>query len=276
MAAAFPARLHVLLARDAPTAVVIRRGPARHVAVIGWDREHDRFRVGQWLYGRIYERRCDLSPDGRHLIYFAMNGRWSSRVKGSWTAISRAPYLKALALWAKGDCWQGGGLFLGPKKYWINGGGAHELLHDESRLQASLDSPWHEGYGGECPGVYYIRLQRDGWAMQHTAPDGADGRVTRFEKRVNDHWRLRKLAFATLFRPEGRGCYFDRHQLRNARTGETVDLPAWEWAEVDRGRIVWAEAGVLFAARVERRGLGAALALHDFNGLAFERLEAPY
>jgi cytochrome bd-type quinol oxidase subunit 2 len=30
--------------------------------------------VGQWLKGRIYERRSDLSPDGKHLIYFAMNG----------------------------------------------------------------------------------------------------------------------------------------------------------------------------------------------------------
>jgi hypothetical protein len=276
MTARFPARLHVLLARDAPNAVVIRRGPARHVAVIGWDRRRDRFQMGQWLYGRIYEQRCDLSPDGRHLIYFAMNGRWNSRVKGSWTAISRAPYLKALTLWAKGDCWQGGGLFLSANKYWLNGGGMHQLLQDDSGLAASLDYPWEEAYGGECPGVYYLRLQRDGWVMHYTALDANGERVTRFEKRLNDHWRLRKLAYSTLFRPAGRSVHFDRHQLWNARTGETADLPAWEWADVDGGRILWAESGRLFAARVARGGLGAAQALHDFNGLRFERLEAPY
>jgi hypothetical protein len=104
-----PARIHVLLARDAKTAVVIRRGPTRHTAVIGWDRVNDKFKLGQWLYGRIYERRADLSPDGKHLIYFAMNGRWDSSVKGSWSAISRAPYLKAISLFPKGDCWNGGG-----------------------------------------------------------------------------------------------------------------------------------------------------------------------
>jgi hypothetical protein len=276
VAAAFPARLHALLARDAPVGVVIRRGPARRVALIGWERDGDRFRVGQWLAGRIYERRCDLSPDGRHLIYFAMNGRWSGRARGAWTAISRAPYLKALALWAKGDCWQGGGLFLSDGTYWLNGGCLHELLQDDSRLEATMDCPWPEHYGGECPGVYYHRLQRDGWAMQYTAPDGEGGQVTRFDKRLNDHWRLRKLACATLHRAPGRGVYFDRHQLWNGRTGQTIDLPAWEWAELDRDRVVWAEAGCLFAARVKRAGMGPARRLADFNDLAFERLAAPY
>ena len=42
--------------------------------------------------------------DSKSLIYFAMNGRWQSETKGSWTAISRVPYLKAVGLYAKGDC----------------------------------------------------------------------------------------------------------------------------------------------------------------------------
>src|SRR5215470_7646047 len=72
---AFPARLHVLLARDARLGVVIRRGPSRSVCTLLWDRKTDKFQLGQWMRGRIYERRSDLSPDGKHLIYFAMNGR---------------------------------------------------------------------------------------------------------------------------------------------------------------------------------------------------------
>jgi hypothetical protein len=109
--AKFPARLHVLLARDAKVGLVIRRGPSKSVCTVLWNRERDTFKLGQWMRGRIYERRCDLSPDGWRFIYFAMNGRCQSQTKGSWTAISRVPYLKAMSLFAKGDCWHGGGCF---------------------------------------------------------------------------------------------------------------------------------------------------------------------
>ena len=102
------ARIYVLLARDAPKAVVFRRGPSNHVLLIKWDLAEDSFEVGQWLKGRIYERRCDLSPDGELLVYFAADFR---RSIGSWSAVSRPPFFTALALWPKGNCWGGGGLF---------------------------------------------------------------------------------------------------------------------------------------------------------------------
>ncbi len=276
MAHAVPPRLHVLLARDSAQAVVIRRGPTRHTAVIGWDRKTDRFQLGQWLYGRIYERRCDLSPDGKHLIYFAMNGRWSSAAKGSWTAISRVPYLKAVSLFAKGDCWHGGGLFQTPARYWLNDGYGHETQLEDLRLQRAPEYPWHEGYGGECPGVYYIRLQRDGWKIKHTHLEGGHDQITLFEKRINGHWHLRKHAHATVHHPVGRGVYHDTHDLFNARTEETIPKPEWEWAEVDGSRIVWAQGGRIHAGRVEAKGLKGEQVLHDFNGMVFERLAAPY
>lgn len=63
-------RLYSIVARDAPVAVVFRRGPTRQVEVLRWDLRSDRVTAGQWLKGRIYERRCDLSPGGRltHLL----------------------------------------------------------------------------------------------------------------------------------------------------------------------------------------------------------------
>lgn len=66
-----PARLHAILARRGSNAVVFRRGPSDKAAVIGWDRSNDTFTLGQWLRGRIYPLRCDLSPSGKYLIYFA-------------------------------------------------------------------------------------------------------------------------------------------------------------------------------------------------------------
>src|SRR5262245_14610045 len=109
----FAARIHVMLASRKPIGLVIRRGPSKEVATLLWDRRSDKFRLGQWLKGRIYERRSDLSPDGTYFIYFAMNGKWRSEARGSWTAIARAPYLKALAIFPKGDSWHGGGLWTG-------------------------------------------------------------------------------------------------------------------------------------------------------------------
>ncbi|WP_139212317.1 hypothetical protein [Jannaschia pohangensis] len=37
-------------------------------AMLQWDLKNDSFKAGQWLRGRVHERHCDLSPDGRHLI----------------------------------------------------------------------------------------------------------------------------------------------------------------------------------------------------------------
>ena len=65
------AKLHAILPRKGDKAVVFRRGPSSCVAVIGWDLRKDTFMVGQWLRGRIYPFRCDLSPSGEYLLYFA-------------------------------------------------------------------------------------------------------------------------------------------------------------------------------------------------------------
>src|SRR5688500_7460042 len=126
----FAPRIHVLLASQAPVGLVSRRGPTRSVATPLWDRERDEFKLCRWCRARICERRCERAPDGKKLLYFAMNGQWASEVRGAWTAISRAPYLKALALFPKGDCWHGGGLWTGKRMYWLNDGYGHTLLRD--------------------------------------------------------------------------------------------------------------------------------------------------
>ena len=68
------ARIHVLLAEEAPLGVVIRRGPSKQVCTIGWDRRRDEFQLGQWLRARTWTRRvsfgrktgsCLLGESGR-------------------------------------------------------------------------------------------------------------------------------------------------------------------------------------------------------------------
>lgn len=272
---AVPARLHVILARNGKTGIVIRRGPSREVALIGWDRRSDQFHLGQWLRGRIYERRCDLSPDGKHFIYFAMNGRWQSASKGSWSAISRAPYLTALSFFPKGDCWHGGGLFPSDKTYWLNDGYGHIVGRDASGLFRTTTPPGPDQYGGECPGVYFHRLQRDGWKLANAQRGECSSGVT-FEKPVNPRWMLRKFANASTDRRVGRGIYLDTHQLVDTKKGEIIDCPDWEWADLDGRRLVWVDKGAIYRGRIGAHGLFDEKKLRDFNAMTFERREAPY
>ena len=267
-----PPRLHVLLARNANYAVILRRGPSKTTCAIGWDRRKDTFTVGQWVRARIYERRSDLSPDGKHLIYFAMNGRWTSKTGGSWTAVSRAPYLKAITLLGKGDCWHGGGLFRNDRRYWLNDGHGHKPLLQSPRVTRDADWSPKNDYGGECLHVYFNRLQRDGWAAADTTqPDCADWSFT---KPINNGWVLWKHCGHGTRR--GQGVYHDRHALVRAESDEVLNFPEWEWADLDRGRLVWSEGGRLHAAYIKSTGLKDVTLLHDFNDMTFAPIAAPY
>lgn len=268
----FPARLHVLLAREAKVGLVIRRGPSKSVCTVLWNRERDTFKLGQWMRGRIYERRSDLSPDGRHFIYFAMNGRWESEAKGAWTAISRVPYLKAVSLFAKGDCWHGGGLFASDREYWLNDGWGHTPLKSSGKLLPTSTGQPRDYFGGECLTVYFNRLRRDGWTMSQEEYQGA----TLFEKELPKSWVLRKLAFSETGAPPGRGCYWDAHELRQESTNTLLAFPEWEWADFVDGRLVWAVDGQLREARLGRGKLSGEKLLNDFNEMKFTAIAAPY
>ncbi len=110
-------RLYGIQARDGRSVVVFRRGPSKRVLVLRWWLDGDVVEPGQWFKGRIYERRADLSPDGELLAYFAAK---YAGPHGTWTAISRPPFLTALAFWPKGDAWGGGGLFHDIRTFGLN------------------------------------------------------------------------------------------------------------------------------------------------------------
>ncbi len=103
------------MARGSNIAVIFRRGPTKWWRIIKWDTRRDRFEPGQWFHGHMYPDRSDLSPDGKLLVYFA--GKFRARdvatgYSSTWTAVSKPPYLTALALWPIGDTWGGGGVFI--------------------------------------------------------------------------------------------------------------------------------------------------------------------
>lgn len=156
--------MYALMAREVPRAVIFRRGPTRHVLLLSWNLETDEIVPGQWFKGRIYERRCDLSPDGELLIYFA--AKYKAPLF-SWSAISKPPYFTALALWPKGDGWGGGGLFETRRRVALNHRPPEMALADGFRLPKSLTVHplgQHSGWGEDDP-IWSMRLEREGWVQ---------------------------------------------------------------------------------------------------------------
>ena len=155
-------RCYAIIARQAPTAVIFRRGPSAMVQLLKWNLTDDTFEHGQWLNGRIYERRADVSPSGKYVIYFA------AKFKGpmtSWTAISKPPYLTAVALWEGMGAWGGGGLFEDETHVQLNHSATRMRLSDTFSLPDSLKvTPCGENSGsGEDSPIMDMRLERDGW-----------------------------------------------------------------------------------------------------------------
>ena len=241
----FPApRLSVLLASEAPVGVVFRRGPTKLVRLVMWNRENDKFRAGQWFKGKIYPERSDISPDGRHLIYFAMGGvSWAvPDTGGTWTAISVLPSLTAVALWGQGDTWGGGGFFVSDHSFWLNADANTFLIRDNSGLR-------RETYGPNL--AYRSRMERDGWTLKKGANPSTEFTL---EKTIRGGWILRQLG------AEG------GYELEHRQEGK-LPFPAWEWADWDRNRLVWAESGCLRTAKLGSHMASSIRTLYDFNGM---------
>jgi hypothetical protein len=272
----FPARLHVLIARSGTNAIVIRRGPSKRVCTFEWDRKEDTFTLGQWFKGRIYEKRSDISANGKYWIYFAMNGKWHLKAGGSWTAIAKVPWLKALTLYAKGDGWHGGGLFSYNNKYWLNDGYGHKNLFQSSIVKRNCDYHPRHDYGGESPHVYYNRLQRDGWKLKAHKKISRWNGLTIFERQISHDWKLRKICHEQVNSPVGKGCYWDEHELQN-KAGEIFSYKNWEWAEWADGVIYFAKLGKLYQQSIKNSiSLNKPKLLHAFNDYQFEERQAPY
>jgi hypothetical protein len=131
-----PPRLFVIVASGCARAVVLRRGPSSWTQLILWETRGDVFTEGAWFRGRIYEDKCDLSPDGQLFLYAAFQGsRLHTPVTASWTAISRPPWLHALALWPMGTTYGGGGRFVGDRRVVLRGAGRRSSEHTAQQVE---------------------------------------------------------------------------------------------------------------------------------------------
>lgn len=281
-------RLYAILAREAPFGVVFRRGPSKNVLLIGWNTSNDTFQSGQWFKGRIYERRCDLSPTGSLLIYFAANYH---KPHFSWSAISRPPFLTALAMWPKGDGWGGGGHFVSRTRLALN--------HREGELKLadgfSLPNWFKMEQFGERPGwgeddpIYSDRLERDGWeCVQYPTGTKDDyGAKVWLEfsppikwRKPNPKWPHRySLEMSIMGIKEKDGpWYLIEHSVKG--TGNQIDkLGRSDWADWSHsGDLLFALDGCLYRSPCKEGVLSRledATKIADFSKLKFEPVRAP-
>lgn len=282
------ARLYVHIARDAPVAAVLRRGPNRHTALLKWDLTTDTITLGQWVNARIYERRCDISPDGKYFLYFAARHK---APLSSWTAVSILPWFRACVLWNKGDCWGGGGLFGDDRTIHLNH--RPEPFRDGpdefAICRGNQPRPWksvvpfgrHSGWGEDEP-INMQRLSRQGWSMDQSISKASYTRQGRYG------WHTEG---ANVISKRGPGADLlslidDEHGEKNGRSylTECQIVPKDGLEPRSFGRVDWADwhgSDLLFARngclwRLRDVNMKAPDLIADLNPMTFENIVAPY
>jgi hypothetical protein len=243
------ARLHILLAREAALGLVIRHGTAKSVCTLLWDRRKDTFTLGQWMRGRINADTSDLSPDGSHFLYSAQKYVSATWQMDSWTVVSRTPFLKAVAYYAQG--W-GGGWFVNDREYCVLPGPADPDDRESPEVRRV------ELHRDPKISLYEARLTRGGWAVDDLR---TLRRSKEFVRPVGAGWELRHSSL---------GGYRLRQGELSANTRD------WDWADLDGKRLVWAVKGCLWTGLPHKEGILGIKLLHDFNGMKFEPIAAPY
>lgn len=239
--------------------MIFRRGPSHWVEIVKWNTEDDTFEAGQWFRGRIYDRRCDLSPDGSLLIYFAqkINGRTLAdrEYTYAWTAISRPPYLTALALWPKGDCWHGGGLFDSNTSIFLNHRSNVSRPHPKHLPHALFDVRLKNNVCGEDDPIFSERLERDGWQLKQEwqmEDRGYPNFYLTHQPEVREKRCPMDSQFLQITRSISGLNYSEYFAIRRGKDSAWMAIERTSWADWDsHGRLVYARDGKLYAGTLD-------------------------
>jgi|GEM_PF-2477461 len=299
-------KFHLILASKASTAVLIRRGPKKWSCVFGWDRAGDTFQPGQCVKGYLEATHATLSPCGKYFAYAVSDyrmletGYHGFRI---YSAVSRPPWLKALAFWDRGgiglikegsgvlqldvspyrndsispdkvsEGWTASGIKLNRRtEAWghpIRGGG---IAFEKWLLEGWIAlTPWERCSKEECRGV------ASWWKSSGV-------QRIHFEKSVpGTHWKLRLSHWCGCHddnrsnKHSHRGVSFETFSLRSS-SGEVREFPDWISADHDtfRNRIVWTKGQQLWAMEVLGDDFGEPVMLFDVASEKGWRTSAPY
>ncbi|WP_395143133.1 hypothetical protein [Armatimonas sp.] len=305
-----PCRLFVLLARDAPLGVIFRRGPTKLTQLILWHTDMDTFELGDRHVGNFYPERSDLSPDGKLLIYFAANYTARRRNKGlpdTWTALSKPPWLRPLALWPNFGTYYGGGLFTSniivqvnqdPHAHRVSEGSVDQTSWPAGKPPAELDFPYDQLFW-DHDDQFFTRMERNGWTAVEPYPSmlGPLNPDATFTELVTGAYEAPELPVhlrsvyskprpgsnesLVLLWPHRSAGYYGRsespsYEVHDSRLKIVTSLSGAIWADWDqRGRLVYVQEGKLFTADLNIPGKFDPKEIADFTPLDKKRVRAP-
>lgn len=96
-------RIDGVIARKANKAVILRRGPTKHIQMLIWDFKTDHVQAGQWVKNQSITL-FGVSDDAEYVSTIGADYRPVEKVKRNhqiqnWLAISHPPFFTAVGLW---------------------------------------------------------------------------------------------------------------------------------------------------------------------------------
>lgn len=150
-------RVHLLPALRRRVCVVVVRLRSKLFHVLRWDTARDLTESGSWFRGKLYAKRCDVSWDGRYMVYLAMG-----RDGRTWNGVCEPPWLRTLVDCENVGTWSGGGVFTAADVL-----ESYTFWHAKTGLDQGAKVPGidirRRDAGGEDMPVLASRLERDGW-----------------------------------------------------------------------------------------------------------------
>jgi len=153
----YKSRIHLIAARKAPTIAILQRKRSKLFHVIAIDTEALRITEGSWFRGKLYPMRCDVSFDGKFMVYLAMGASGKT-----WNGICQLPWLTTLIDAENTGTWFGGGYFASGRVLRTNGWQLTDTVSHQATVPFRLEA-YKSRYGGEDLGVVYERFERDGF-----------------------------------------------------------------------------------------------------------------
>ena len=287
MATAPKCKLTAIIAEKKRVGVIFRRGPTKQVRLIKWDLANDTFQFGQWFKGRIYEDLCDLSPKGELLVTYATKTSMEY-----WTAVSRPPYLTALALWPISGADIGGGIFRSERELVLHHAASERGLKEGFQtppIRVVFEEPTWNAELREARSVGLLR-EKYGWRLidpgeESETPYRDEGKISnRFRRPRVTHKtnglagkRAAVLVQELLGYSEAQGDHKVLSFHVDNQNGTKIEIGRAQWADWDHnGDLLFSRNGAL--TRVSWKtgyDLDAAQRLADFSDPRFEALEPP-
>ncbi|HVK72028.1 MAG TPA: hypothetical protein VM734_01855 [Kofleriaceae bacterium] len=258
-----PPRLYAITATAAPIAAVIARTSGWFL-VARWHLDTGKVEPGAWLEGKLYPRRCDVSPDGKLLYYFAMKGG------RPFHAVSWLPWLTALALWRDDSTYTRGGYFQHVPARGGKRDGFLSMPPDQGDAAPLLER--HRLQLRSHDVVSYAVERIRGWREHETCPprartDSWDERRAPILYRPNPTDDALRLVLTDVGISRAVGNIEQRKPYYHLeRAGEVTALPGVTWADWDRrGRLLAAtDRGTL---EIRNPDTGKTVASHDLTDL---------